>query len=324
MHLLRKNVAKYEAVDPQIAADVRAGLSATPKTLPPRLFYDEAGSELFEQITTLPKYYLTRTEQSIFLAHAAEMLHRAGDGLTLIELGAGTAAKTSVIIKALFETQMSVTFYPIDVSASALEIADRNLASQFPALKIVPMVGDYSLGLSRLSKVPGRKMVMYIGSSIGNFEPDEAGALLKTIRKSLNPGDTLLLGTDLVKDEETLLNAYDDAQGVTAAFNLNILTRIDRELGADFDIRDFRHVAAWNPREQRIEMHLESLRQQDVYVAGIDRSFHFRIGEMIHTENSYKFTPERVESVLGDGGFVLEKTWMDEKRWFGVHLARVE
>src|SRR3954470_7556877 len=206
-----------------IADDVVQGLTAPQKFLSPRLFYDAEGSDLFEQITELPEYYLTRTERAIFVAHAGEILQRAGEGLTLIELGAGTANKTKVIIGALLRRQMSATFYPIDVSMSALEIAQEDLRREFPTLRVKPLVGDYSAGLMQLSGTPGRKLVLYIGSSIGNFEPDEAGALLRNIRKSLAPGDALLLGTDIVKDEAVLHAAYNDAQGVTARFNLNIL-----------------------------------------------------------------------------------------------------
>jgi L-histidine Nalpha-methyltransferase len=320
MHLLRQNRV---SVSP-IAEDVFGGLSATPKTLPPRLFYDEAGSELFEQITRLPEYYLTRTEQGIFEKHSLEILEKAGDGLTLIELGAGTAAKTQVLIKALLKRQLRAKFYPIDVSESALQIAQQTLSERFPALSVVPLVGDYSEGLSHLSRLPGRKLVLYIGSSIGNFEPEDASRLLHTVRRSLSHGDALLLGTDMVKDADVLRRAYNDSQGVTADFNLNLLARINRELGGQFDIETFRHVAEWNARELRIEMYLESELEQDVEVGELGAVFHFAEGERIHTENSYKFTPQRVERILSAGGFVLEKTWTDDKGRFGVHLARVE
>jgi dimethylhistidine N-methyltransferase len=282
------------------------------------------GSDLFEQITELPEYYLTRTERAIFTSYASDILKKAGEGLTLIELGAGTASKTKVIIEALLRRQMTATFYPIDVSMSALQIAQTELNAEFPALKVRPLVGDYSAGLTQLSGKPGRKLVLYIGSSIGNFEPDEAGALLKTIRKSLSAGDALLLGTDMVKDESVLRAAYNDSQGVTARFNLNVLARINRELGADFDLNSFRHVAVWNPGASRIEMHLESLRAQAVSIPDLDMKVRFQQGETIHTENSYKFTQLMVREVLSSGGFELEETWMDDQKWFGVHLARVQ
>jgi L-histidine N-alpha-methyltransferase len=306
-----------------IADDVVAGLSAKPKRLPPRLFYDETGSDLFEQITALPEYYLSRTERAIFTEHASEILQKTGEGLTLIELGAGTASKTKVIIDALLQRQMSATFYPVDVSASALEIARESLKAEFPRLTVRPLVGDYSAGLQQLSGTPGRKLVLYIGSSIGNFEPDEAGALLKTIRSSLTAGDALLLGADMVKPEPVLLAAYNDAQGVTARFNMNILARINRELGGDFELDSFRHKAIWNAADSRIEMHLESLCTQVVYIADLERFVAFRRGETIHTENSYKFTPEMIYKIVSMGGFKLEETWIDEQNWFGVHLARV-
>lgn len=315
---------QVDVVVSNIADDVAGGLMESPKSLPPRLFYDAAGSEIFEQITELPEYYLTRTERGILTDNASEMVRVAGTPLTLIELGAGTATKTEVLIEALLKRQMQAVFYPIDVSASALRVAEETLESRFHSLSVRPLVGDYSAGLSQLNRIAGRKLVLYIGSSIGNYEPEEAAALLKTVRKSLSPGDALLLGTDMVKDEATLLAAYNDAQGVTGRFNLNILARINRELGADFDLSSFRHEAVWNPEASRIEMHLESLRAQAVRIADLDYAIHFNQGETIHTENSYKFTNGMVRKVLQAGGFVLERTWNDRKKWFGVHLARVQ
>ncbi len=313
-----------DVVVSSISDDVAEGLLATPKTLPPRLFYDAAGSHLFEEITELPEYYLTRTERSILEENAGEIIRAAGTPVTLIELGAGTAAKTEVLIDAVLKRQLQAVFYPIDVSESALRIAEETLESRFKALSVRPLVGDYSAGLAQLSRIAGRKLVLYIGSSIGNFEPDEAGDLLANIRRSLSPGDALLLGTDMIKDESVLNAAYNDAQGVTARFNLNILARINRELGADFDLSQFRHKAFFNARRSRIEMHLESVRSQTVRIPDLDRYIHFRSGETIHTENSYKFTPQMVREVLAAGGFTLEQTWTDAKEWFGVHLARVE
>lgn len=313
-----------EAVVSTTAEDVLLGLTSDPKTLPPRLFYDDAGSRLFEQITGLPEYYLTRTERGILEANAGEIIRSANAPLTLIELGAGTASKTEVLIEALLKRQMQAVFYPIDVSASALRVAEEALESRFPALSVRPLIGDYSAGLSQLSRIAGRKLVLYIGSSIGNYEPEEAGELLANIQRSLSPGDALLLGTDMAKDETTLLSAYNDAQGITARFNLNILTRINRELGADFDLSTFRHKAVRNPDASRMEMHLESLRRQSVRIADLDIAIRFEEGETIHTENSYKFTDEMLRNVLADGGFLLEHTWTDNRKWFGVHLARVD
>lgn len=307
-----------------MAEAVLRGLTQEPKALPPWLFYDAEGSELFEQITELPEYYLTRTERSILEKNAGEILDQAGRGLTLIELGAGTAAKTSILIEALLRRQLRVTFYPVDVSAAALAVAESRLLKEFQGLTVRPLVGNYSQGLARLSGTPGRKLVLYIGSSIGNFEPEEASQLLKTIRRSLRAGDALLLGTDMVKGAALLHAAYNDAAGVTARFNLNLLARINGELRANFNLERFRHVAEWNRQASRIEMYLESTREQIVRVADLDLKVRFLEGERIHTENSYKFTTKMVQDVLSAGGFELERSWTDPLKWFGVHLARVQ
>lgn len=307
----------------EIAEDVRDGLARKSKSLPPRLFYDAAGSALFEQITALPEYYLTRTERAIFAQHAEAIIAAAGRGLTLIELGAGTAAKTRYLIDALLDQQLGATFYPIDVSAAALAIAERNLTQEFRRLRVIPLVGDYCEGLDRIQALPGRKLVLYIGSSIGNYEPEEAAALLRGVRAALQPGDALLLGTDMVKDAAVLRAAYNDAQGVTAAFNRNMLARINRELGADFALDRFEHDAVWDPNASRIEMYLVSREEQWVRIAALGMTVHFAAHERLHTENSYKFTLPMVEEVLAHGGFTREATWNDSQEWFGVHLARV-
>ena len=305
------------------ALAVLEGLSAMPKRLPSWLFYDEAGSALFEQITELPEYYLTRTERSIFDSYSGEILRAAGKDLTLVELGAGTATKTSILIEELLVQQARALFYPIDVSPSALQEAVRQLGSQFPQLRVNPIVTDYTGGVEALNRMSGRKLVLYIGSSIGNFEPDEAARILRRIRRSLRSGDALLLGADMVKSPKVLLPAYEDAQGVTARFNRNILVRLNRELDADFVPESFRHVAIWNKRCSRIEMHLESSVAQRVFVAAMELDITLAGDERIHTENSYKYTPEMVEAILSASGFRREHSWYDRQKWFGVHLARV-
>lgn len=307
----------------EIAEDVLQGLTGPVKSLPPRLFYDAEGSDLFEQITELPEYYLTRTERGILQQNAGAILEQAGHGLTLIELGAGTATKTRLLIEALMRRQLRTTYYPIDVSAAALAVCEETLTRDFPALKVRPLVGDYSHGLAALAGTPGRKLVLYIGSSIGNWEPHEASALLKKVRRALSPGDSLLLGTDLVKDHGVLHAAYNDAQGVTAKFNKNILARINRELGGAFDLAGFQHTAVFNPVASRIEMYLVSRNDQSIRIGDLGLRLRFHQGERIHTENSYKFTPRMVDTILSAGGFALERTWTDERNWFGVHLARV-
>ena len=306
-----------------IAFDVYQGLTAAPKHLPAKLFYDEPGSQLFEQITELPEYYLTRTERSILEEYAADILGQAGSGLTLVELGAGTATKTCILIEELLRRQSRSLFYPIDVSSSALDQAERRLGKEFPSLRVNPIVADYAGGVPALGRITGRKLVLYIGSSIGNFEPPHAIRVLRRIRQTLRPGDALLLGADYAKSSKILLPAYDDAQGVTASFNKNILARLNRELDADFNLDAFLHVALWNRRASRMEIYLESLTDQSAFVPALDLDVKLRSGERIHTENSYKYTDAMIASILHDGGFTLEQTWCDRKKWFGVHLARV-
>lgn len=313
---------KLQFANSETALEVREGLTKPSKSLPAKLFYDAAGSELFEQITLLREYYLTRTERAILKENAGAMVELAGNNLTLIELGAGTASKTQTIIRALIGRQLRVTFCPIDVSPTALKAAGERIKNGFDQVKLCPIVGDYVHGMAELRKLPGRKLVLFIGSSIGNFEPHESAELLRALRKAVRPGDALLLGTDLVKDLSILLPAYNDPCGITAAFNKNVLARINRELGGHFDLDAFRHVAPWNRKESRMEMHLESLCQQDVLIEGLKLTVHFDEGERIHTENSYKYTVPRVRSLAKLSGFRIEQSWSDPRKWFAVHLAR--
>ena len=306
-----------------IAEDVLRGLTARPRDLPPKLFYDATGSHLFEQITETPEYYPTRTERAILRDFAGEMVQQAGNNLTLVELGAGSASKTQVLIEALLRRQLRADFYPVDVSSSALQSALATLNGHFPRLRVAPIVADYTHHLPDLKLLPGRKLVLFLGSTIGNFEPDEAEAFLKSIRRSLQPGDALLIGFDLIKDADVLDAAYNDARGVTAAFNKNVLARINRELGGSFDLDAFEHVAFWNRRKSRIEMHLESVYEQTAWVEDLGRGFHFEKGERIHTENSYKFNTSSIRRLLRRAGFKLEKSWTDPRGWFCEALARV-
>lgn len=306
------------------AREVLHGLTSHPKTLPPKLFYDAAGSALFEQITELPEYYLTATEQTIFERFAPEMVRAAGESSTIIELGAGTAKKTMLVLRAALDLHRAVTFIPVDVSSFALQVAQHRVRSELPQVAVHPLVLDYTQRSSALAQMPGRKLVLYIGSSIGNFEPMAASALLRRMRSSLSAGDSLLLGTDMRKPVDVLLPAYDDASGVTARFNLNVLARINREFNADFDLDRFAHVVNWNERDSRIEMHLESLADQLVNINALDVSVPFVSGETIHTENSYKFTSSMIESLAANGGFRIEQSWSDEREWFTVTLFRAE
>jgi dimethylhistidine N-methyltransferase len=301
------------------------------KTLSPWLFYDEHGTQLFEQITALPEYYLTRTERAIFAAHADEILLELGQPVTIAELGAGTAAKTGLLLEAALRFQPEVLYQPIDVSASALDEAAANLAATIPEVEIRSRVANYitePFVLDRPSAKPGeqpfRILVLYIGSSIGNFAPLDSTAILRNLRNHLEPGDALLLGADLApsqrKSIKALLAAYDDAAGVTSAFNKNVLTRLNRELDARFNLDRFAHRARWNDRESRIEMHLESVVAQTVRIAG--EEIRFAAGETIHTENSYKFTDAAIQALLASADFTTAHTWHDSARRFAVTLAR--
>ncbi len=296
-----------------------------PKWLPAWLFYDAAGSQLFTQITELPEYYLTRTERSILAAHAEEIIALAAgsDALRLVELGAGSADKTRLLLTAAVDRQDTVFYEPVDVSASALEEAQERIEREIPGVLVTPRVEDYTRKLELDAASFGeRRLVLYIGSSIGNFEPLEAEQLLRNVREGLSPGDSLLLGVDLVKSEETLLAAYDDAAGVTAAFNQNLLVRLNRELGADFDPEAFVHRAVWNAAKSRMEMHLESRTRQKVRIPSLDLRISFAAGETIHTENSYKYRPGQPEELLTKVGFTPTATWTDKHEQFAVCLAR--
>jgi L-histidine Nalpha-methyltransferase len=322
MQTLTSVLTLPEAASTPVGAEVYRGLTAMPKTLSPWLFYDEAGSRLFEAITQLPEYYLTRTEHGIFAKYADEILEHASDrALKMIELGAGTAAKTGVLLEAAVRRQDVVDYVPIDVSKSALAAAKARLEAEIPGVRVVPRAGDYTEGIAEIPAAGLRRMVLYIGSSIGNFEPADAVEVLREVRRRLAPGDWLLLGADRVKEQETLLRAYDDAEGVTAEFNKNVLARINRELGANFNPRLFRHKAVWNEKQSRIEMHLGSLIEQIVTVPALELETRFAQGETIHTENSYKFTAQSIASIVERAGFRMERCWTDEREWFGVYLA---
>jgi len=314
-------------IDSQIAAAVSEGLLSRPKWLPSWLFYDAVGSRLFDQITEIPEYYVTRTERAILADRSEDIVQRAAgeEALRIVELGAGSCDKTRVLLRAAVDRQDTVIYEPVDVSASALMAAQERIEDEIPGVVVRPRVLDYFREFALEPPCPGeRRLVLYIGSSIGNFEPHEARQLLENVREALIPSDALLLGVDMVKDRETLLRAYDDAAGVTAAFNRNILARINRELGADFDVDAFQHRAVWNRYRSRIEMHLGNLLPQTVQIPALDLRLEFEGGETIHTENSYKYLPGQAETMLRVSGFAPEETWTDQKGWFSVCLARAE
>src|SRR5579863_8542548 len=272
---------------PPFSLEVEQGLTDYPKSLPAKLFYDQRGSELFEEITRLPEYYLTRTELEILKDRSREIAAAVERNSTVVELGAGTAVKTATLLRALAGSQLRVKYFPVDILHTALLEARQRIESECPRVRVRPVVADFSGGFQFLRDIPSPRLVLYLGSSIGNFDPDEAVAMLRQVREQMTIGDSLLLGTDMVKDVSVLLPAYDDAQGVTAAFNRNILFRINRELEGDFNPESFAHVALWNAGLSRIEMHLQSTRPQVARLSLVSLSVGFSRGETIHTENSY-------------------------------------
>jgi L-histidine Nalpha-methyltransferase len=311
-----------QALENEFARDVRAGLTrAGQKTLSCRYLYDEVGSALFDAITCLPEYGLTRADARLLERHAPEILARVAGRIVVAELGSGTGAKTRPVLEQLGRRQ-HVLYYPIDVSCAALERCARELA---PLATVVPLEENYLGGLERVAELrsPGETLfVLFLGSTIGNFEPDAAIDFLAEVRSRLMPGDALLLGTDLVKPTEQMLIAYDDPAGVTAAFNLNLLGRINRELGGDFDLRQFGHIARYDPEAQRIEMHLASRKRQTVTIPKSDIVVEFFSGETIWTESSHKFRPEQIAGIARAAGFRLERQWIDCEWPFAESLLR--
>jgi len=308
---------------PTFAEDVRRGLTSSPKFLFPKYFYDELGSRLFEAITALPEYYPTRAEAEILRLHAGEIVAALGGPVWTLELGSGDGQKTRLVIEALLARQGMLEYVPVDISESAVETSSRLLLFSYPDLRITAYVGEYHAALRQIRRervAPGRTLVLFLGSTIGNLDPEERIALVRDIRHLLNPGEGFLLGTDLKKSESILLPAYDDPLGVTAAFNLNLLARINRELGGQFDLSGFRHRVRYNQDEGRIEMHLESRRAQTVAVRASEIEVSFEPGETTHTESSYKFDLDQVRALAAETGFALRRTWTDSEERFASNL----
>ncbi|MEV4627001.1 L-histidine N(alpha)-methyltransferase [Micromonospora sp. NPDC049523] len=299
--------------------DVRTGLTAQPKWLPPKWFYDARGSELFEEITRLPEYYPTRTERAILAEHATEVARTTG-AKTLIELGSGSSEKTRLLLDAFTRHGGLGTFVPLDVSISALRQSTAEIAEAYPGLRVRGLVGDFTHQLDRLP-TGGSRLVAFLGGTIGNLLPAERAEFLRSMRDALESDDWLLLGVDLVKDPAVLVPAYDDAAGVTAEFNRNVLSVINRELGADFDPAAFEHVALWDPEHEWIEMRLRARRPSRVRVLDLDVDF--AEGEEMRTEVSAKFRPEGVTAELDSAGFLVRRCWTDERHLFAVVLAQV-
>ncbi|MFD9286808.1 L-histidine N(alpha)-methyltransferase [Streptomyces sp. NPDC060030] len=308
-----------DATDAALRADVLSGLTQQPKTLPPKWFYDARGSDLFEEITRLDEYYPTRAEREILIARAGEIAAASG-ARTLIELGSGSSDKTRHLLDALPALH---TYVPVDVSESALAGAAEALLAERPGLSVHALVADFTHVLE-LPESPGPRLVVFLGGTLGNLLPAERAEFLRSVRARLAPGDGLLLGTDLVKDEATLVAAYDDMAGVTAAFNKNVLSVVNRELGADFPLEDFAHVAVWNPAEEWMEMRLRARRALTVKIRELDLVVQFEEGEELRTEISAKFRERKVREELAAAGLRLDQWWTDAAGRFALSLATAD
>ncbi|HTD37770.1 MAG TPA: L-histidine N(alpha)-methyltransferase [Candidatus Limnocylindrales bacterium] len=307
------------------AEDVRAGLGARPLSLAPKYFYDDLGSALFEAITRLPEYYLTRVERDLLATYGREIAGALGEPLELVELGSGSALKTRLLIDAILERQPALTYHPIDISAEAVTESSLALVGAYERLRVIAYASDYFPLLREKRLVThGRVLALFLGSNIGNFEPAEARELLRLLAAARHPGDGLLIGYDLKKDPSILELAYDDPTGVTAAFNKNLLARINRELGGDFDLHAFRFSARWNEASGAVESFLVSEREQSVRIPAAGISVDFAAGDAIHTESSYKFTREEIVALGRDCGFAEKKTYTDAAGRYALSLLTVE
>lgn len=328
MHLITGSAGRLELLTASrsqgaasFAQDVAAGLQATPKRLPSKYFYDELGSALFDAITLLPEYYLTRAETEILQEWGWEIVRALGNPVEFLELGSGSAAKTRILIQEALRVQRTLRYSPIDISGEALRASAEALIKAFPALTVRAYEGDYFsiLGDADLTR-EGKVLAMFMGSNIGNYEPDAANELLRAIRASLKPGDGLLLGADLKKDPRELELAYDDPAGVTAAFNKNVLARVNRELGGNFDLRDFAFVARYEEEYGRIASYLQAKRAHHVHISQLGITASFEQGESINTECSYKYSPADLQALGESAGMQLVRTWTDARERFSVNL----
>ena len=313
--------ADREARVSDFADEVRDGLSARRKRLSCRHLYDAAGSQLFEEICALPEYYLTRAELSILRAHAGEIAQLCDRDTALVELGSGSSTKTRTLIEALLERHGRLRYVPIDISRSMLADSSRALLDDYPALEIVGVAAEYRAGLELLRDQRDQaKLILWLGSNVGNFQRGEAARFLRSLRATMGARDRLLVGIDLRKAASVLEPAYDDAAGVTARFNLNLLARINRELDGEFDLSKFTHQARWNDHLGRMEMHLVSRAKQRVSIGALGLQVQFADGERIHTECSYKYSPRQIDRLASDAGLVIERRWLDDKKQFSVNL----
>lgn len=317
------SLLRTDSAEGDFAGDVRRGLTAERKSLPPRWFYDDVGSALFDTICFLPEYYVTRAETEVLLGHAEAMADAFGPHARLVELGSGMARKTRILLDAIMRRQRELEYVPVDVDAGMLQRAGRDLLSEYPALRVTAIVSDFgkpSIPLAQLEPARGRTIVLFLGSTIGNLDPDDAVTMLRDLRSSMRTGDALLLGADLIKDRAVLEAAYNDPLGVTASFNLNVLQRVNRELGGYFDLSAFEHHAFYDTENARIEMHLVSRREQRVRIDALDLEIAFADGESIHTESSYKHDETTLGALASASGFALHRVWTDARHWFADAL----
>lgn len=311
-----------ERPQPGFCRLVREGLSQTPKSLPTRFLYDQAGSELFEQITELPEYYPTRTERAILEAHADEIVAAAGPNMAMVEFGSGSSAKTRLLIEAALTRQPRLRYVPIDISVDFLKQSSQTLLDRYAGLRITALGGEYFDAAEALPAHDGPRLIIFLGSNIGNLTHSEAVDFLSRVGAQATEEDRLLVGIDLVKDRLTLEAAYNDAQGITAAFNRNLLRRINRELEGHFEVPCFRHHAPYDEEEQRIEMRLYAVGDQHVTIDAIGQSFDFGDGEYIHTEWSHKYTPDTFGALCAEAGLTIDRLWTDPRDWFAVTMLR--
>lgn len=305
------------------ADDVRAGLLATPKALPPKYFYDALGSKLFEAICLLPEYYLTRAEREILERHSGEMLDAVGSPVEIVEFGSGSGEKSRLLFDRAFERQPTLHYFPVDISESALRASADAMLDEYPTLAITGYASDYDGAIAAMrdrERTGVRRLALFLGSNIGNLDERAACSFLSGVRATLDHGDALLLGADLRKDPDVLLDAYDDPLGVTAAFNLNLLGRINRELGGDFDLKRFSHVAAWDEADGCMRMHLASLVEQTVEIQALGIRISFAEGETIHTEDSRKYDIAAIDRIAIATGFERVRTWTDAGGRFSSNL----
>lgn len=319
MSVMLANHLEADSANRALRRDVSHGLRQTPKSLPPKWFYDDVGSDLFDQITRLPEYYPTRAEAAILRAEAASIADVTGAD-TLVELGSGTSEKTRMLLDALHRRGTLRRFIPFDVDAGVLQTAGGAIVAEYPGIEVDAVCGDFE---EHLTEIPGggTRLLAFLGSTIGNLTPGPRAEFLATLAAVMAPGDSLLLGTDLVKDVDRLVRAYDDSAGITAAFNRNVLAVVNRELDADFDLDAFEHVSRWNVEEERIEMWLLSIGAQRVRVGALDLDVDFDAAEEMLTEVSCKFRRETVTAELAAAGLTLTQWWTDPDGDFGLSLA---